>query len=156
MISAAVIVEPELRCPVLPIDEDGSGLPVVALTRQAAFRLGIRPVTNLIDTSNVYSLIVVVLAGVVGTVSLTYARTSTLLGLFIAVTTIPAASDIGVAVAFGSWSEARGFNAPVAAQRRLADRGRLADAEVRAPAVAADPRSPRPGTMIAITGSRWG
>ena len=150
MISAAVIVEPELRCPVLPIDEDGSGLPVVALTRQAAFRLGIRPVTNLIDTSNVYSLIVVVLAGVVGTVSLTYARTSTLLGLFIAVTTIPAASDIGVAVAFGSWSEARGFIAPVA------DRGGLADAEVRAPAVAADPRSPRPGTMIAITGSRWG
>ena len=28
--------------------------------------------------------------------------------MFISVTTIPAASDIGVASAFGSWSEARG------------------------------------------------
>ena len=73
-----------------------------------AFRLGIRPVTNLIDTPNLYSLVVAVLAGVVGIVSLTHARTSTLLGVFISVTTIPAASDIGVASAFGSWSEARG------------------------------------------------
>ncbi len=73
-----------------------------------AFRLGIRPVTNLIDTPNVYSLVVAVLAGVVGIVSLTHARTSTLLGVFISVTTIPAASDVGVASAFGSWSEARG------------------------------------------------
>jgi len=73
-----------------------------------AFRLGVRPVTNLIDTPNLYSLVVAVLAGIVGIVSLTHARTSTLLGVFISVTTIPAASDIGVASAFGSWSEARG------------------------------------------------
>ena len=73
-----------------------------------AFRLGIRPVTNLIDTPNLYSLVVAVLAGIVGIVSLIHARTSTLLGVFISVTTIPAASDIGVASAFGSWSEARG------------------------------------------------
>ena len=73
-----------------------------------AFRLGIRPVTNLIDTPNLYSLVVAILAGVVGIVSLIHARTSTLLGVFISVTTIPAASDIGVASAFGSWSEARG------------------------------------------------
>jgi uncharacterized hydrophobic protein (TIGR00271 family) len=73
-----------------------------------AFRIGIRPVTNLIDTPNLYSLVVAVLAAVVGIVSLTHARSSTLLGVFISVTTIPAASDIGVASAFGSWSEARG------------------------------------------------
>ena len=73
-----------------------------------AFRLGIRPVTNLIDTPNFYSLVVAVLAGIVGIVSLAHARTSTLLGVFISVTTMPAASDIGVASAFGSWSEARG------------------------------------------------
>jgi uncharacterized membrane protein len=90
-----------------PVDEDGSGVPVVALTRQAAFRLGIRPVTNLVDTANVYSLVVVVLAGVVGIVSLIHARTSTLLGVFISVTIIPAASDIAVASVFGSWDEAR-------------------------------------------------
>jgi uncharacterized hydrophobic protein (TIGR00271 family) len=74
----------------------------------AAFRLGIRPVTNLIDTPNTYSLVVAVLAGIVGIVALTHARSSALLGVFISVTTIPAASDIGVASAFGSWSEARG------------------------------------------------
>ncbi|MEZ0070492.1 hypothetical protein ABIA32_006545 [Streptacidiphilus sp. MAP12-20] len=33
---------------------------------------------------------------------------SALLGVFIPVTTIPAAADIGVSTAFGSWSEARG------------------------------------------------
>jgi len=48
------------------------------------------------------------LAGIVGVVSLTEARTSTLLGVFISVTTIPAAADIGVSSAFGSWHEARG------------------------------------------------
>jgi len=41
-------------------------------------------------------------------VSLTEARSSTLIGVFISVTTIPAASDIGVSLAFGSDSEARG------------------------------------------------
>lgn len=30
------------------------------------------------------------------------------IGVFISVTTIPAAADIGVSLAFGSWSEARG------------------------------------------------
>ena len=44
----------------------------------------------------------VALAGVVGVVSLTEARSSTLIGVFISVTTIPAASDIGVSLAFGS------------------------------------------------------
>ena len=72
------------------------------------YHLGIRPVNNLIDTPNWFSFIVAVLAGVVGVISLTEARSSTLIGVFISVTTIPAASDIGVALAFGSDSEARG------------------------------------------------
>src|SRR6185437_9760722 len=73
-----------------------------------AYALGIRPVSNLIDTPNWFSIIVAVLAGVVGVVSLTEARSSTLIGVFISVTTIPAASDIGVSLAFGSGSEAWG------------------------------------------------
>jgi len=73
-----------------------------------AYALGIRPVSNLIDTPNWFSLIVAVLAGVVGVVSLTEARSSTLIGVFISVTTIPAAADIGVSLAFGSRSEAAG------------------------------------------------
>jgi uncharacterized hydrophobic protein (TIGR00271 family) len=73
-----------------------------------AYALGIRPVSSLIDTPNWFSFIVAALAGVVGVVSLTEARSSTLIGVFISVTTIPAASDIGVSLAFGSGSEARG------------------------------------------------
>jgi uncharacterized hydrophobic protein (TIGR00271 family) len=73
-----------------------------------AFSLGIRPVSNLINTPNAFSVVVAVLAGIVGVVSLTEARTSTLLGVFISVTTIPAAADIGLSSAYGSWSEARG------------------------------------------------
>ena len=55
-----------------------------------------------------FSFIVALLAGVVGVVSLTEARSSTLIGVFISVTTIPAASDAGVSLAFGSDSEAWG------------------------------------------------
>ncbi|MER5937145.1 DUF389 domain-containing protein [Streptomyces sp. NPDC001928] len=73
-----------------------------------AFDLGIRPVSTLIDAPNFFSVVVAVLAGVVGIMSLTQARTSALLGVFISVTTIPAAADVGVSCAFSSWSEARG------------------------------------------------
>ena len=73
-----------------------------------AYTLGIRPVSNLIDTPNWFSVIVASLAGVVGVLSVTEARSSTLIGVFISVTTIPAASDIGVSLAFGSGSEAWG------------------------------------------------
>ncbi|MFI6847913.1 DUF389 domain-containing protein [Kitasatospora sp. NPDC050467] len=73
-----------------------------------AFSLGLRPVSQLIDTPNFFSFAVAGLAGVVGIVSLSEARTSALLGVFISVTTIPAAADIAVSVAFSSWSEAGG------------------------------------------------
>ncbi|MFG3055163.1 DUF389 domain-containing protein [Kitasatospora sp. NPDC048239] len=73
-----------------------------------AFNAGLRPVSNLINTPNFFSVAVAALAGIVGIVSLTEARTSALLGVFISVTTIPAAADISVSVAFGSWSEAWG------------------------------------------------
>jgi Domain of unknown function (DUF389) len=41
-------------------------------------------------------------------VSLTQARANALIGVFISVTTIPAAASIGVSIAFSSWGEARG------------------------------------------------
>jgi hypothetical protein len=40
--------------------------------------------------------------GVVGVISLTEARASTRIGVFISVTTIPLAADMGVSIAFGS------------------------------------------------------
>jgi uncharacterized membrane protein len=51
---------------------------------------------------------VAILAGIVGLVSLTEARANALIGVFISVTTIPAAADVGVSLAFSSFCEARG------------------------------------------------
>jgi uncharacterized membrane protein len=68
----------------------------------------VRPVADLINKPNVFSVIVAVLAGVVGVVSLTEARANALIGVFISVTTIPAAASAGVAVAYSSWGEAGG------------------------------------------------
>jgi hypothetical protein len=54
-------------------------------------------VSNLINTPNVFSVVVATpLAGIVGVVSLVEARTGALIVVFISVTTIPAAADIGV------------------------------------------------------------
>ena len=71
-----------------------------------AFRLGLRPVSALIGTPNVFSVVVATLAGIVGVVSLTESRANALIGVFISVTTIPAAADIGVSLAYGNWHEA--------------------------------------------------
>ena len=79
-----------------------------------AFALGVRPVSHLINTPDWYSVIVASLAGVVGVISLTEVRASTLIGVFISVTTIPAAADIGVSWAFGSGQEAWGSAAQLA------------------------------------------
>ncbi len=73
-----------------------------------AYLLGVRPVSNLIDNPNLYSLIVAVLAGIVGVVSLTEAKSAALIGVFISVTTIPAAADTGLSIAYANWAEARG------------------------------------------------
>jgi uncharacterized hydrophobic protein (TIGR00271 family) len=53
---------------------------------------GVRPVADLINTPNMFCVIVAVLAGLVGVVSLTEARANALIGVFISVTTIPAAA----------------------------------------------------------------
>jgi uncharacterized hydrophobic protein (TIGR00271 family) len=73
-----------------------------------AYLKGVRPVADLINTPNIFSVIVAVLAGLVGVVSLTEARANALIGVFISVTTIPAAASVGISIAYSSWSEARG------------------------------------------------
>jgi uncharacterized hydrophobic protein (TIGR00271 family) len=73
-----------------------------------AFLDGVRPVADLINTPNIFSVIVAVLAGIVGVVSLTEARANALIGVFISVTTVPAAASVGVSIAYSSWREARG------------------------------------------------
>jgi len=69
---------------------------------------GVKPVADLINTPNIFSVIVAVLAGVVGVVSLTQARANALIGVFISVTTIPAAASVGISIAYSSWREAGG------------------------------------------------
>jgi uncharacterized hydrophobic protein (TIGR00271 family) len=69
---------------------------------------GVRPVSDLINSPNLFSVVVAVVAALVGVVSLTLARASTLIGVFISVTTIPAAADIAVSIAYGGWREAGG------------------------------------------------
>ena len=69
---------------------------------------GVRPVSDLINSPNLFSIVVAIVAGLVGVVSLTLSRASALIGVFISVTTIPAAADIAVSMAYGGWREARG------------------------------------------------
>jgi uncharacterized hydrophobic protein (TIGR00271 family) len=66
------------------------------------------PATIFIAEPNVYSAVVAVLAGIVGVLSLTTAKSGPLIGVLISVTTIPAAANVGVATAYGDWSEVRG------------------------------------------------
>jgi uncharacterized hydrophobic protein (TIGR00271 family) len=72
------------------------------------FLKGVRPVADLINSPDIFSVIVAVLAGLVGVVSLTQARASALIGVFISVTTIPAAASAGLSIAYSSWSAAGG------------------------------------------------
>jgi uncharacterized hydrophobic protein (TIGR00271 family) len=74
----------------------------------AAYEAGVRPVADFINSPNLFSIVVAVLAGVVGVVSLTEARANALIGVFISVTTIPAAADMGLSAAYASWPEVRG------------------------------------------------
>ncbi len=69
---------------------------------------GLRPVSDLINSPNLFSVVVAVAAGIVGVVSLTLSKAGALIGVFISITTIPAAADIAVSIAYRSWSEAGG------------------------------------------------
>lgn len=62
---------------------------------------GERPLTLFITTPNGFSVAVALLAGVAGTVSLTAAKSSSLVGVFISVTTVPAAAEIAAAAVTG-------------------------------------------------------
>jgi uncharacterized hydrophobic protein (TIGR00271 family) len=64
--------------------------------------------TGFISDPDFFSFYVAFAAGVVGMLSLTNAKSGALIGVLISVTTIPAASNIGVAAAYGDWGEARG------------------------------------------------
>lgn len=66
------------------------------------------PATLFVSRPDAYAGVVAALAGVVGMLSLTTAQLGTLVGVFISVTTIPAAGNLGVAAAYGNLTELRG------------------------------------------------
>jgi uncharacterized hydrophobic protein (TIGR00271 family) len=70
--------------------------------------------TGFISDPDFFSFFVAFVAGVVGILSLTNAKSGALIGVLISVTTIPAASNIGVAAAYGDWGEAGGAAAQLA------------------------------------------
>ena len=70
--------------------------------------VGPRPGTAFIYTPDKWSFIVAVLAAAAGVLSLTSERVGGLSGVFISVTTIPAAGNVALGLAFGEWAEVRG------------------------------------------------
>jgi uncharacterized hydrophobic protein (TIGR00271 family) len=72
------------------------------------YALGDRELTAFIAHPDGLAIVVAVLAGVVGMLSLTEARTGALVGVLVSVTTIPAAANVGVAAAYGEWGEVGG------------------------------------------------
>ncbi|MFD4988305.1 DUF389 domain-containing protein [Streptomyces sp. NPDC058374] len=66
-----------------------------------------RPTTQFIVSPDAFSLIVGVLAGVAGTLSLTSAKSGALVGVAISVTTIPAAANAAVALSYGNYAQTR-------------------------------------------------
>jgi uncharacterized hydrophobic protein (TIGR00271 family) len=86
---------------------------LVALLRAAgqvpeAYLQGHRPATAFVSSPDVFSVVVALLAGVAGTLSLTAAKASSLVGVFISVTTVPAAAEIAAGLVTGQESAARG------------------------------------------------
>lgn len=69
---------------------------------------GPRPGTEFIYSPDKWSLVVAVVAGAAGVLSLTSARMGGLTGVFISVTTIPAAGNVALGLAFGAFAEVRG------------------------------------------------
>jgi uncharacterized hydrophobic protein (TIGR00271 family) len=69
---------------------------------------GSHPATLFISDPNTYSVIVALLAGAAGMLSLSTAKSGALIGVLISVTTIPAAANVGVAAAYGDWGEVEG------------------------------------------------
>lgn len=74
----------------------------------AAYLRGDRPLTSFISSPDLFAVLVAVLAGVAGAVSLAEARHGALVGVLVSVTTIPAVANVGVALVMGRPGEAAG------------------------------------------------
>lgn len=66
------------------------------------------PDTNFIVHPDTWSLVVALLAGTAGVLALTTAKSGTLVGVFISVTTVPAVGTLALCIGTGVWSEIAG------------------------------------------------
>jgi uncharacterized hydrophobic protein (TIGR00271 family) len=72
----------------------------------AAYLAGQRPLTGLLIGANLGAFVVAFVAGAAGIIALGRAKSGAVVGVLVSITTIPAASNIGVALAMGNPSEA--------------------------------------------------
>jgi uncharacterized hydrophobic protein (TIGR00271 family) len=72
------------------------------------YDLSDRQLTAFISNPDGMAAVVAVLAGIVGMLSLTEARSGALVGVLVSVTTTPAVANVGVAAAYREWAEVRG------------------------------------------------
>jgi uncharacterized hydrophobic protein (TIGR00271 family) len=91
------------------------GIAAAGLLTALLLRVGLAPAvvtahpqTLFISRPDAFAGIIALLAGVAGMYSLTTAKPGALIGVFISVTTIPAAANIGVAAAYLNATEAKG------------------------------------------------
>jgi uncharacterized hydrophobic protein (TIGR00271 family) len=94
-----------------PVGIAGALVTTLALDALGAFPGALseeRPLTEFVSSPDFLSFFVAVVAGAAGVLSLTSAKSGALIGVLISVTTIPAASNIGVAAAYGEWGDAGG------------------------------------------------
>jgi len=75
---------------------------------------GPRPLTGFIWRPDKWSAVVAVLAGCAGVLSQTAGRTNALVGVFISVTTVPAAGDLALSLALGAFGQLSGSAAQLA------------------------------------------
>jgi uncharacterized hydrophobic protein (TIGR00271 family) len=72
----------------------------------AAYLAGQRPLTGLLIGANLGAFVVAFVAGAAGIIALGRAKSGAVVGVLVSITTIPSASNVGVALAMGDPSEA--------------------------------------------------
>ena len=105
---------------------------------------GPRPGTAFIYTPDRWSVIVAIIAAAAGVLSLTSARVGGLSGVFISVTTIPAAANVALGLAFGVWTDVVGSSLQLVGEPQRDGRGRMAHPGAAADRVVAGLGAPVP------------
>jgi uncharacterized hydrophobic protein (TIGR00271 family) len=70
--------------------------------------IGSRPGTEFIYHPDKWSIVIAILAGIAGVLSMTSSSANALVGVFISVTTVPAAGNIALGLVFSQWDQVQG------------------------------------------------